>query len=339
MARSGILYGASGTYKTTAVAHFARWIAAKTGKATLLFSSDGGGWEPCQEEILAKMILPYHCDPNVIPLPIIRKISQGYWPENAEESDISKLNFRQINWDKIGGMAVEGLTSITNMLMRYYADKNIKSGEEATSKFTQPILVDNQVVYEHFGMNSKGHYGGVQTQAGSMVTNFTALPAHYVLFTGHEKKYAEDGEFQCGVNVPGKAITPLVPSWFGDCIHAQDYKKDVEVKIPDASAKDGFAIEKTVRVVCRYYFVKHPDPATGVIFDAKPRVTHSKVLELEKIFPGGFFVPDPHHGLDLYLDAVDKLAEDASNDDSLKNWRERMDTKLRGPKVVATTSK
>jgi hypothetical protein len=328
MARSGIIYGSSGTFKTTAVAHFARYIAETTGKSTLLFSSDGGGWEPCAEEIHAKMILPYHCDPNIIPLPIIRKISQGYWPANPEETDVSKLNFRPVNWDKVGGVAVEGLTSITSMLMRYYADKNVKSGEEATSKFTQPIMVDGQIVYEHFGMNSKGHYGGVQTQAGSMVTNFTSLPAAYVLFTGHEKKYAEDGELQVGVNVPGKAITPLIPGWFGDCIHAQDYKKEVEIKLPDASQKDGFSVEKTVRVQCRYYFVKHPDPVTGAIFDAKPRVTHSKALEIEKDFPGGFFVPTPEHGFDNYLRVVDRLAQDAAQADSLKGWRERMDAKM-----------
>jgi hypothetical protein len=328
MARSGILYGASGTFKTTAVAHFARWIARTTGKSTLLFSSDGGGWGPCEEEIKVGMILPYKCDPNVIPLPVIRKVSQGYWPENPEEPDMAKVNFKRVDWSQVGGLAVEGLTSITQMLMRHFADKNIKTGEEATSKFSQPIVVDGEVRYEAFGMNSKGHYGGVQTQAGSMVTNFTALPCSYVLFTGHEKKYTEDGELQVGVNVPGKAITPLVPSWFGDCIHAQDYNKEVEHRAPDDKAEGGVRIEKTIDVVCRYYFQKHPDPATGAIFDAKPRVTHSKAFELRKVFPGGFFVPTPTSGFDKYLEAVDRLAQDATQDDELKRWREKQDAKL-----------
>src|ERR1700678_1774529 len=62
MARSGCLYGSTGTYKTTAIAHFSRYIAETTGKATLLLSADGGGWTPCDEEIAVEMIRPYRLD-------------------------------------------------------------------------------------------------------------------------------------------------------------------------------------------------------------------------------------------------------------------------------------
>jgi hypothetical protein len=334
MARSGVIYGPSGTYKTTAIAHFSRWIAETTGKSTLLLSADGGGWAPCDEEIQAKMILPYHVDSQTIPLPIIRKVSQGYWPDNPEEADISKVVFRRVNWDKVGGMAIEGITSIGTMLMRHYADKNIKSGEEATSRFRQPIRVwddekgTSEVVDEWFGQSSKGHYGGVQNQLYSMVMNFNSLPVAYTLYTGHEQKYAEDGDLVCGIKAPGKAITPLIPTWVGDCIHAQDYRE--KRKITLVPAKDGKEAveEETVRIICRYYFVKHVDSATGAVFEAKPRVTHSKVLELEKLFPGGFFVPTPEHGFDLYLAAVDKLAQDAAASDALRDWRRRADERL-----------
>lgn len=330
MARSGCVYGATGTFKTTAVAHFSRWIAERTGKATLLFSSDGGGWEPCAEEVRAGMILPYHCDSATIPLPIIRKVSQGYWPEDASERDVSKLNLIPVDWAKVGGIAVEGLTSLGTMLMRHCADRGLKTGEGATSPFTQQVIVNGQVANETFSGNSKAHYGFVQNQLYSLITNFQSLPASYVLFTAHEKKYAEDGELQCGINVPGKAITPLVPAWLGDCIHAQDFAVPTVVKVADAGVEGGFRDEQTVRVRCRYYFVKHPDPATGAIFDAKPRVTHSKVAALEEMFKGGFFTPTPEHGLDDYLRGVDKVAADAAQADSLKGWRERADRKRRG---------
>lgn len=335
MARSGVLYGASGTFKTTAIAHFARYMAEVTGKATLLFSSDGGGWEPCQEEILAGMISPYKCDANTIPLPIIRKISQGYWPENPEENDIAKLNFVPIDWTKYGAMAIEGISSISRMLMRYVADKNIKMGEESTSRFSQPILVQGQVMTEHFGQNSRGHYGGVQSQVLSLINNFNALPSHYNLFTGHEKKIkGEVGvPVEFGIDVPGKAIDGAIPPMVGDYIHAQDYKSFEKIRIPDKTQKEGYREEDIVRVKCRYYFMKHPDPDTGIIFDAKPRITHSKVAELEKAFPGGFFEPTPDKGFDEYLRTVDRLAKDASQSDALKDWREKMDNKLR-PKAA-----
>lgn len=335
MARSGVIYGATGTFKTTAIAHFARWIAETTGKATLLFSSDGGGWESCQEEVLAGMIRPYRCDSATIPLPVIRRVSQGYWPANPEEPDISQVDFLPVNWNDIGGMAVEGLTSIGTMLMRYCADKNLKTGQEGTSSFMQPIRVGGQIVSEQFAQNSKAHYGFVQNQLYSLINNFTSLPVSYVLFTAHEKKYAEDGELQCGISVPGKAITPLIPTWVGDCIHAQDYAVPSVVKVADPTKEGGYAEESTVRIRCRYYFVKHPDPATGAIFDAKPRVTHSKALALEKEFPGGFFVPTTESGFDGYLRVVDRLAQDAAGADSLKDWRSRMDAKLGRAKGAA----
>jgi hypothetical protein len=340
VARSGVIYGSTGTFKTTAVAHFAHWIAETTGKATLLFSTDGGGWEPCQEEVLAGMIRPYKCDSNYIPLPIIRRVSQGYWPENPDEESIEQVNFIPVNWQEIGGIAVEGISSISRMLMRHAADKNLKMGQEGTSSFSQPIRVMGQLVNETFSQNSKGHYGGVQNQVLSLINNFTALPVSYVLFTGHEKKIDEPGVGkQFGLDVPGKAIDSAIPPMIGDFIHAQDYKVVEKVKVADSGVESGFREEETIRIRCRYYFVKHPDPDTGIIFDAKPRVTHSKVMELEKHFPGGFFVPTPEHGFDDYLRTVDKLAQDAAQSDSLRNWRERMDAKLRPrPQAAATTT-
>lgn len=347
MARSGVIYGSTGTYKTTAIAHLARYIADTTGKRTLLFSADGGGWEPCAEEVAAGMILPYRCDTSTIPLPIVRKISQGYWPVNPEEPDISRVNFVPVNWDDVGAVAVEGFTSLGDMLMRHVADKNIKTGEEGTSKFLQPIRVNGEITQEVFAGNSKGHYNFVQRQLHGMTLNFTSLPAKYVLFTGHEKRAEDDDRSTIyGVSVPGKAITPLIPTWVGDCIHAQDYAVPRKVKVPPpgrtmAECKPADLVEaEVIDTVCRYYFKKHPDPVTHIMFPAKPRVAHRFVSDIERYFPGGFFEPTPEHGFDLYLKALDDLVAKGriTEDDSLKSWREKLDAKLgRGikPELVA----
>lgn len=342
MARSGILYGPTNTFKTTQVAFFARWIAETTGKATLLFSTDGGGWAPCQEEVDAGMIRPFHCDVGTTPLAQIRAISKGYWPINPEEPDILKVKFSPVKWDEIGGIAVEGLTSIGSVLMRHCADNNLKTGQEGTNPVKVPILMEqpdgtDKLAWESFAGNSQGHYNFVQNQLFSLVTNFQSLPVAYVLFTAHEKKYKEDGApmSQYGISVPGNAITPLVPTWIGDCLHAQDYKVPVKQRVPSVEDPSKTVEEETIRTYVRYYFVKHPDPDTGLLFDAKPRVTHSKARELEKVFPGGFFVPTPERGLDMYLRAVDKLAQDAVQSDALKAWREKMDAKLGRTQNVA----
>lgn len=330
MARSGLIYGDTGTFKTTAIAHLARYIAEKTGKVTLLFSADGGGWGPCQEEIEAGMIRPYRCDTAVIPLPILRKVSQGYWPVNAEETDISRVDFRPIPWNEVGGIAVEGVTSIGTMLMRHVADKNLKTGEEGTNPFRMPIMVDGQIREETFAGNSRGHYGFVQNQLYGLIMNFGSLPVEYFLLTGHDKK-TEDGDRQTvgGVAAPGKAISALIPTWIGDCIHAQDYQVERKATMAKLGGKAGETEEvATMDTVCRYYFKKHRDPLTGIVYPAKPRVTHGAVAKLDKLYPDGFFVPTPDHGFDDYLKALDKLAAESAGSDSLKGWRERADQKL-----------
>lgn len=336
MARSGVIYGDTGTFKTTAIAHMARYIAEKTGKATLLFSADGGGWGPCQEEVEAGMIRPFRVDTATIPLPMLRKVSQGYWPENPDETDVSRVNFIPIDWSQVGAVAVEGFTSIGTMLMRHAADKNLKTGEEGTTPFSMPIMVNGQLRSETFAGNSRGHYNFVQNQLYGLTMNFISWPVEYVLFTGHEKK-TEDGDRTTvyGVAVPGKAITPLIPTWVGDCIHAQDYQFEKVVSVDKLGGKPGEREDiKTVDTLCRYYFKKHPDPLTGIMYPAKPRVTHGAVRALDQAFPGGFFIPSPEEGFDKYLRKLDELAAESGQSDSLKGWREKMDLKLR-PKVTA----
>ncbi|MGC1474524.1 MAG: hypothetical protein WA804_01685 [Terriglobales bacterium] len=331
MARSGVIYGDTGTFKTTAIAHLARYVADKTGKCTLLFSADGGGWGPCQEEVEAGMIRPYRCDTATIPLPILRKVSQGYWPSNPAETDIAKVDFKPVPWEEVGAVAIEGFTSIGTMLMRHAADKNLKTGEEGTTPFSMPIMVNGEIRYETFAGNSRGHYNFVQNQLYGLTMNFISWPVEYVLFTGHEKKTEENDRTTIyGVAVPGKAITAIIPTWVGDCIHAQDYQVEnltrVEKPGKRADGTQDFEEVKTFDTRCRYYFKKHPDPVTGICYPAKPRVSHSVVRELDKKFPGGYFEPTPEHGFDLYLKALDDLT--AGKADTLKDWRQRADEKL-----------
>lgn len=333
MARSGVIYGDTGTFKTTAIAHLARYIAETEGKATLLVSADGGGWTPCEEEVAVGMIRPFRVDTATIPLPMLRKLSQGFWPTNPEETDISKIDFRPIDWREVGAVAIEGFTSIGTMLMRHAADKNLQAGKgEGAMPFSQPIRVNGDIVSETFAGNTQGHYNFVQNQLYGMTMNFTSWPVNYALFTGHEKK-AEDADRVTvyGIAVPGKAISALIPTWVGDCIHAQDYQVRRTVKVPKIGGRAG-ELEDTeiVDTVCRYYFKKHPDPITGIMYPAKPRVAHGNVEALEKEFPGGFFTPTTEGGFDRYLKAMDRLLAEGlvREDATLSNWRKKMDAKL-----------
>lgn len=338
MAKSGCIYGESGTYKTTSIAHFARYIADTTGKATLLVSADGGGWTPCDEEISVGMIRPYQLDISHDRfLPTLVLIGRGYWPKNPDEPDMAKHNFTAVNWNEIGGIAVEGFTSIGNGLLLHCSQKALKTGEDATSKFGRTIIVDDQEVVVGFAGNSKAHYQFVHNQLQGFTKAVTSLPVKYVLFTGIDKK-AEDTDRTTinGVSTPGKAITNLIPTWVGDFIHAQDYSVPRKIKVPPpgkslSQCKPDELIETDVYdKVCRYYFKDHPDPVTGILFKAKPRITHGAVTALGKEFPGGYFEPTPDHGFDLYLKTLDRLLAQGvlKEDDTLKNWREKMDKQL-----------
>jgi len=87
----------------------------ETGKATLLFSLDGGGWGPMEPEIRGGIILPYRGNTQV-PLPVLRKISQGYWPEDSGETETAKPNLRSIDWARFGGLFVEVCRLISQAL-------------------------------------------------------------------------------------------------------------------------------------------------------------------------------------------------------------------------------
>jgi hypothetical protein len=335
MARSGCIYGPTGSWKTSQVKWFARYIAEVTGKATLLLSVDGGGWGACTNEIEAGMIRAYRAESNVLPLPILRRISQGYWPKDPNETNPADIDLVPVDWNEVGGIAVEGWTSVGSTVMRYLPDKGINVGGEDRSKlsFQIPVHVGGVAVNEKFGSNTRGDYGFVQNLINGLVLNWNALPVHYVLYTALESKTEDDDRSTTfGPAIPGKKGTRDCGAWVGDMIHAQDYPKVDTVQVPDPQRPGATMNQEIVSVTCRYYFMKHPDPSTGIPFPAKPRVTPEKVAALLKRFHGGYFEPqaDGRDSFAEYLRVIDSLnAEQAqSGDAGLTSWRERMDKKL-----------
>ena len=336
MARSAIIYGGTGCRKTTQAKWFSHYIAESTGKATMLLSMDGGGWGPCQPEIDAGMIEPFYCDSSLVPLPTLRKISQGYWPEDVTVA-ANEVNLKRTDFDKFGGVVVEGWTSITAAAMRYLPDRGINVGGTDRNKlggFEQSIQVDGQIKTEVFRSNTLSDYGYVQNFLYGLVMNFNSLPVRYVLYTALESKTEDDDRSTVyGPSIAGKKATSQCGAWVGDMIHAQDYAVQRVAQVPDPSNPSKMMDQSLMDVVVRFYYKKHPDPVTGILFPAKPRVTPEKVKELEKAFPGGYFESTEDGGFDRYLRKVDELS--AGQADSLKGWRDKMDARLgRGPAKV-----
>lgn len=335
MARSGVIYGGTGTRKTTQVKLFAHYIAELTGKSTLLLSTDGGGWAPCQPEIDAGMIKAYRCETANLPLVLLRKISQGYWPLNEEETDPAKIDLAPINYDEVGGLAIEGWSSISQVVMRYLPDHGISVGGEDRNKpnanmaFVQAVQVLGQWQTENFGSSTRGDYGFLLNYLYGLVINFNSLPLIYVLHTALEGKTEDDDRSTVnGPLIAGKKGTSQCGAWVGDMIHAQDYPVVRKIVVPDPSDSSKTMEQEVIDMTVRFHFKKHLDPTTGIPFPAKPRVTPEKIGELDKRFPGGYFEPTPDgkDGFGEYLRVVDALG--AKQGDQLKGWREKMDQKL-----------
>ena len=172
------------------------------------------------------MIQPFFCDPSLVPLPTLRKISQGYWPEDTA-APANEVNLIPINWADVGGIAVEGWTSITSAVMRYLPDKGINVGGEEREKlggFSQTIQVSGAVQAQVFRSNTRGDYGFVQNFLYGLVMNFNSLPCAYVLYTALESKTEDDDRTTIyGPAISGKKATAQCGAWVGDMLHAQDY--------------------------------------------------------------------------------------------------------------------
>lgn len=332
MAASTCLYGPTGSFKTTQCKWFSRYIAEVTGKATLLLSCDGGGWGACEPEIAEGMILPYRCDSATVPMPILKMISKGYWPRNADAATPDGLDLHPINWNDIGGIAVEGWTSISAVIMRYLPASGISVGGEDRNKlggFSQSVTVDGQQHNLNFRSNTRGDYGFVQNHLYGLVMNFNSLPCRRVLYTALESKTEDDARTTVyGPAIAGKKATAECGAWVGDLLHAQDYQVVRSVDVPDPADPKKMLSTQIAEMKVRIFFKKHPDPQTNIAYPAKPRVTPEKMAELDAVFPGGYFEPTTTGGLDHYFKLLDKLSVDAGKSVALKGWRDRMDAKL-----------
>lgn len=353
VARTGLIYGESGTFKTTQIGCLARYVYRKTGKPIRLISADLGGWGPIQQEIDAGLIIPWRVSTIDNMLPVIRKLSKGYWPTVKEKDKKQYLDLASPTaktWEEIGGYAVESLTSIGDAEMANLVATGRKVSEEVVGVWEEKVMVDGTEQKESFGAPAKSHYGFVQNAIYSLINAFSSLPVEYVLFTALEAKAEEEDRATIyGPAIAGKKATPKAPSWVGDCIHHDSYQIPMQVPVIDAEGKpvmtpklagDGKPepgakpvpkTETVMQTTVRGYFMRHPDPKTGVNHPAKPRVVPQAWGELLKKWPGGYYTPTPGdmskntfaQGFDLLLEAEDQFKD--AGEDSMRAWKEQVD--------------
>lgn len=343
MAEIIVVYGGSGSFKT-AQAHFlAKYVYKKWGKRTQLASCDGGGWKPLDPDIEAGLIEAWGISSIENPRTVMRKLSQGFWPKIVELGGQRKLVLTApdvTTWARIGCRVHEGLTSTANIIMRDALNKQMvvagdQRGERGAINFQEEVTLLDALGKEAKGVEkysfaTQGNYNDAQRAVYDFACNYRSLPCPYVYITALEARGEEEDTKKTiiGPAVVGKAMTAQVGAWCGDLIHAEDYF--IDVPDPTHKAPPGFVGQWKPRMMqqskARYWFIRHPDPLTGMLFPAKPRVAPEQIPELLKIYPGGYFEPTTEAGIDAYLEVVDTIQAAASG--SVREWMAAQD-KLR----------
>ena len=308
-------YAPSGGGKTSQIANMARYVYEKWGKKTRLISASGGGWAPIEREGLveAGIVEPFDIRNRPQALADVRRLSDGYWPRIVTEGGrkIRKFSSDEVckvtptEWRGIGLVAVECIQSIATALIGHIADTN------SAEKVGYARVTYDEAEYT-FGSTDKGHVGLVQRELQKLVVKgFGSLPVEFVMFTslvgkGEDKR---TGDTIYGPDSIGTALTHVIPSWVGDCFHL-----DI---LPPQDGGDSPLGQYVA------WYVKHPDPITGVEYKCKVRVSPRETAALFGAYPNGYIPLTTEVGIDGFYRFLDKLG--SSTAEATKSWKDKID--------------
>ncbi len=297
-AQSALIYGSSGTYKTTQVLALAEWIFEQTGLRTRVISAETAGAETLSPGIALGFIEPLWLGQEMIPRSALRKLARGEWPIMKDGIPVRNTK-GEMGWtlslEGVGAYAWEGLTSISMLLSQQMKAKFASGAMVAAGKSEGTGLsgAGYSEEGETFGSGSQSQVGSIhdtimeilREAPKNLFTKSQGRIAH-VLFTAHEAKGGMD-EFSTqtvyGPGTIGRAITGKISAEVGTCLHLET--EMVEVPATKDSAK--FHRQRVWA-----YFHPHPDGENPrVTWPCKPRIPPVKeaIEGLAKKFPGGRF--------------------------------------------------
>lgn len=248
-----LVYGISGTGKTTWWVTMAQAIYESTGKRTRWYLGDGGGTTIDVNGASYIDVMNYNLWDH--PLETTQKICEGWWPEDFRVPNSKLFPTSEREWEGIGLVVFEGLTVMSDYIMgdRVGGLANRMSKGEALNADMSYRLKDGDL---SFGGNARTHYGFTQRRMLDLIERTRALPCH-VGWTAHERK-VEDADYRetwIGPDVCGAALTTKIGACFGNTIHLHGVKSAVKTK-DDVTKKD---VEK-ISIQRRAYLRTHFDP-------------------------------------------------------------------------------
>jgi hypothetical protein len=290
-----LVYGVSGSGKTTWWLQMAKAVYAATGKRTRWYLGDGGGTTIAVSGVTGALMDDDTMVPYVDvmsynlwdhPLETTQRICEGYWPQRPDVPGSKLLPTTQDEWDGIGLVVYEGLSVMSDYIMgdRVGGLANRMSKGEALNSDQSFKLKDGDLT---FGGNARTHYGFTQRRMLDLIERTRALPCH-VGWTAHERKAEDDDTRQSwiGPDVCGNALTIKVGASFGNTVHLHPVKKVKKQK----DATTGKDVE-LITMERRAYVRSHYDPE-GQHFTRYYANTRLPV-ELPEGFLPDFIPPDP----------------------------------------------
>lgn len=306
--RADLLWGATKTGKGQQAWTGAYWMATKRKKKFLYLTCEPGS-TPVSITMAVKAglgdiyaLMPSEDNFSAILSAILEG---GFWPVYLKKNDGSiTRSFKSVEArcrpDEYGMLIVDSLTSIGESFITWLADPSHENHLPMTPNRESFWVSDVDPVTdkEHaYGGSSGTHVYFVQQRLQELVTASANLPYEKMLWLSREtrgskgEKKSRDkvtkqmeiiiqGEAMYGPALPGSGdIISRVTSWFGGAYHCErvidSYIDDPNPPQPAAGGGIGGGLRGNLGKIpvweYRMYLQPHPNPTTGLLYDAGNR--------------------------------------------------------------------
>ena len=301
-----LIYGQTNSGKTTELGRMAKWEFDQTGGISRLVSADSG-WESIEPDLIRSpenpggIIEAWNIQGLVYdPWGTLIAVAEGSWPSGVKQTDRGpRLELAKPSRDAegyilgSGGRRVtqyfwEGLSTISNLVMRDHIRSGRAVGQEQVGKFASEVLIDGQIQTRNLSKAAPSHYGHVQDFVLlDLVPRTAQLPVSRVVWTAHQSK-GED-------KLTGKPV--LGPLSIGSAAAARTAEKfGFTFHLALTRGKDGSLEHKA-------WFINHPDEMIQtMLWPTKLSLPLSARAKLAQVWPGGFVPLGYQAGMDRFLE-------------------------------------
>lgn len=200
-------YAMSGEGKTGQIGALAEDLFLRTGKRTLLYSMDYGGWETIS-----------HLTEEGGPIDVVPLLGMPHpweWSDQVAKGMIPSADgsWAPLSGETYGCVAFDGATGMADILIKHMADQ-AGIGKNPTAQSPAIKFKDGDKTINN---NAPAHYGMVQQHLMACMRQSSLIPVEVVLWTALAKGGgAEDAtqDLVVGPQIVGKAITAQIPQLF-----------------------------------------------------------------------------------------------------------------------------